>query len=285
MQRGNDANVLLNDRQEIIAFGTGSSACSEHEWGSKSMQADLCKADLQTDEQLIQVLRAGKAVSYPQLLDRKAIARNLDRLTFKTGADENGESIAVLGYSPHEGAVSLSHSQLHLYRTSQNVAGAWDEGSFAVKVRGAEMVARLQQFYEGMLAGEGLFAGTFLASFERDLTGVIIARRDRLQPEHQAAIAQAQADWEAGLRLKARSELDKFDAVIRQRQAQKLPARHPGYLWPVWRDRKVDGEVVYQLNPGYGFQSYSRGYFTIDELLSWANAGGVEPLVPIKDAA
>jgi hypothetical protein len=310
MIRGHDPDTLLDKNGEIFAISTGADACTEHECGSNEMQADLCefsgfrrrmpsgfvaqmvealaanKPSMPSDDEIIALLRAGKPVEYPQLIERKSINRNLDKLVFtriEAGKD-TFEPEAVFGYSPF-GGVTLDNPQLSLYR-DQELAGAWDAHAFAVRVRGKKLVNKLERFAKRVKEGDGLFAGTFLQDQpKKRLSGVILAVKSGLRPEHRQAIAKAQQEWEAGLRLKAKSRVEELHKIFRDNQ-EKLPnVRLPGYIWPVWENRVVDGEVVYALNPDRGVDALHWGPYSFEELKRWILAEKKFKMQPLERLA
>lgn len=289
MRKGFNAAVVLDKDGEIFAISTGSDATAEHEGGSKPMQHALCQPVLKqpepgllgklaqacgltepaplTDEQLVSALRKGQPVVYPALIDRKAIYHNLDKLHYVAGT-EKGEPVAVFGYSPDGlNAVRVDQGELQLY-PNEKYAGAWDEREFGFKVRGEEMVGKLKRFAETAQAGDAVFAGTFLEDLEGTrLSGVIIAVKSGVGPQHQAAIDKAQREWEAGLRLKAKARVDEL--IIMGRRSDARPhAESPGHIWPVWTDGP-DSDVAYALNPGYGVKAEYWGPYTFEELEQW----------------
>jgi len=289
MRKGFDAAVVLDKNGEIFAISTGADATSEHETGSKPMQQALCQPSYKrpepgllnklahavgiaenvvlTDEQLIASLRKGEPVEYPALIDRKQISQNLDKLHFVVG-EENGTPVAVFGYSPRGvDAFRIEHPEIRLY-PREECTGAWDEREFAFKVSGQDMVDKLKRFAEKAQAGDALFAGTFLENFaDRRLAGVIIAVKSGLSQDHLEAVAAAQAEWEATLRLKARSRVDELNALCRKHESRPHAAS-PGYMWPVWT-KGADSDVAYGLNPGYQVKADYWGPYTFEELEQW----------------
>lgn len=289
MRKGFNAVVVLDKDGEIFAISTGADAAAEHENGSKPMQRALCQPLLKqpepglmgklaqacglaepaplTDEQLVAALRKGQAVTYPALIDRKAIQHNLDKLHYVEGK-EKGEPVAVFGYSPRGlDVVRVDQHELQLY-PNEKYAGAWDEREFAFKVRGTEMVDKLKRFAAKAQSGDAVFAGTFLEDLDGTrLSGVIIAVKSGIGPQHQAAIDKAQRDWEAGLRLKAKARVD--DLNIMSRRSDTRPhAASPGHIWPVWTNGP-DSDVAYALNPGYQVKAEYWGPYTFEELEQW----------------
>lgn len=285
MRKGFDSAIVLDKRGEIFAIATGSDACAEHECGSKALQQALCEGQADADHAerlLIDALRKGETVAYPALLSRKIISRNLDKLQYVEGVDKAGTPVAVFGYSPYS-TLKVDDRELSTFR-EEGVSGAWDERSFAIRVVGQKMVNKLKQFAERMQAGEGVFAGTFLKDGAKQrLGGVIIALHTKLRPEHRQEVAKAQAEWEATVRLKAKSRLEELYAVYREHCKPRGAVALPGYLWPVWVNNEVDGDVAYALNPDYGVDAPYWGPYAYDDLKAWILAEKKFPLRPLRE--
>ena len=294
MRKGYDPAMFLNKKGRMFGFCTGSGPCSEHEQGSRSMQEALCRKDGLSDEQLIKKLRQESAspsasslasvpLVYPTLLDRKSLVSDLKRITLLEGTDKKtGEPVAMIHFSANGRAPSLEDRELSL-GYQKTVAGAWDPHGFAFKVWGERDVKRLQAFHTSMLAGNGVFAGTFLKSHDGVRTsGVAIVNRTLLRGEHLAEIKKAQEKWEADMRLKAGSELyafyDRYRSACLKDRTKDISL--PGAIWPVWRNQ-VDGEIAYALNPGYGVKAPYYGPYDLEQLERWTFAEKKFDLVPL----
>lgn len=303
MRQGSNAQLVFDKHGQIFAISTGSDACAEHECGSKELQAELCgtpdvettpygriraamigAAVPKTDDDVVDALRAGQSFVYPSLIDRKRIARNLDQLVFAV-AEENGQKVAVFGFGYQgENTIRTDHGQLISYNKA-DVVGAWDERSFAIKVYGDKLVKKLQTFANMVKDGDGVFAGTFLTKHGKaELTGVVIALQSALRPEHRKEISDAQAKWEANMRLSARSRAEELARISRDKKVHPHAAS-PGFIWPVWKDGVVDSEVRYALNPSYQVDAQYWGPYTFEQLHDWIVAAKKFPLKPIRDAA
>ena len=283
MRKGYDPAMFLNKKGRMFGFCTGSGPCSEHEQGSRSMQEALCRKDGPSDEQVIERLRKGKLKEYPMLLERKSISFDLKRIALLGGKDKKtGEPVAMIHFSANGRAPSLDDGELSL-GYQKKVAGAWDQHGFAFKVWGEKDVKRLQAFHASMLAGDAVFAGTFLKSHDGvQASGVTIVDRTLLRGEHLAEIKRAQEKWEADMRLKAGSQLDAFydryrSACLKDRTKD---ISLPGAIWPVWRNQ-VDGEIAYALNPGYGVKAPYYGPYDLEQLERWTFAEKKFDLVPL----
>jgi hypothetical protein len=273
MRRGSHPALLWNDGR-LVAFGTGSDACAEHECGSKPMLQALTDG-ISQDEVLVDALRRAKTVVYPSLLEQRRITNHGLLQFIETPAAADAPCEAFFGFCRHpltEYRDELSFPHPAFSRgMNVNLAGAWDEQSFAIRVRGEQLVTALRHFYEGTRKGHGVFAGLFLK--EPRLTGVIIADERYLTDEHRTGLSRAQAEHESKLRLRAR---DDSDALLREmekafpKDAKQSP--HPGYLWVVWAD-KTESEILYALNPGYGIPAGYYGPYTRQQLLDWAASG------------
>ena len=285
MRRGYDSQLVFSESGQMVAFATGSDACSEHEGGSEMMQAILTEKKTSEAEVLQALrkqaqptgflrtmlrglftrLRSGKPVKYPDLLDSKRIVKFPKELQFIVKHEGEAHE-AILGLAQHDLSEYADHNlcfHKNMSQSDPNVAGAWDDRSFAIRVRGKEYVDALTAFHEALRAGKVGFAGTFLKREPR-LGGVILADLTQLSEEDKAAIRSAQADMESKLRLKARSEEDALYKEIRQHTQ-----RHIGHLWPMWSDEQ-ETEVVYGLNPNSGIPAAYYGPYRKEQLLEWA---------------
>ena len=262
MRKGNKANVLLDSQGEILAIGTGSDSCAEHECGSMPMQRLFCRPgtpivspvtgkQVALSELLIE-LRGNQQFfdgyfngtlnfEFPQLLERKRISNNLDRIAFGMGVCREGEPIGILACNTdlayaekklnYFGTQSVFNDKNRAWdRTEAHVAGAWDEETFALAVKGEELIAKLGRFAKKLQLGQGLFAGTFLRTGEgADLEGVIVMDIAGLKPEHRVEIDKAQDEFEATL------VLNSHEASTRVNQANQT---HRGlghsFVWNVW---------------------------------------------------
>jgi hypothetical protein len=304
MRKGYDPRLILDKRGEIFAIATGSDACTEHECGSAALQEALCVQDEPapgfltriaqkfgqenptpqlSESALIALLRDNKLTTYPSLLERKRIVRQLDKVTFLEGV-EDGVRVAVLGYSPGT-PITLDERELRIWSHDgkQELTGAWDSRSFAFKVQGDKLVRKLKNFYEALLAKDVVFSGLFLSgSFKAQLAGVVLSRESALRPEHMVSLAKAQSEWETALQLKALSRVDELTEAYRDEcKKGNRYARLPGYIWPLWKDNIPGSPVVYGLNPSYSTDAAYYGPYTYEQLLDWMRAEKKDRLEPL----
>lgn len=275
MRQGNRATLLWDNKGHLVAISTGSDACAEHECGSMPILQALTNV-IEQDEQLVKALQRGQPVVYPSLLEQRRITHPEKLQFIETPVSDKGTCEAFFGLARHP----LTEYQNDLcfpsraFRRDENidVVGAWDEESFALRVRSQKLVEALRSFYEGVCKGHGIFAGLFLKG-EPFLGGVIIADERYLTESHLESLGRAQAEYESKLRLKARDDSGEVLQQMRKVHPKGNDfASHPGYLWAVWAD-KQESEVLYALNPGYRIPAGYYGPYTRQQLLDWAASG------------
>lgn len=272
MRRGYDSRFLTNEKGQLVAFATGSDHTAEHEQGSQPLQNALSQ-EASLEAQVMQELRAGRTPRYPSVEERKRIVSNLDAVQFiEVPGTTTNPPQALLGFAPrplHNFKDELTFPSSIREVEDRDVTGAWDTRSFAIRVRGADKVAALREFHEALKAGKVAFAGTFMPDEPR-LRGVVLARLDLLPDSIRESMAKAQRAYESKMRLKARDDSAALTREMLNGCGRRLT--HFGYLWAVWKDAE-ESEVVYRLNPGYGFKAQYGGSYTRQQLLDWAAAG------------
>lgn len=285
MRKGNQPEMVLDPKGRLIAIATGADFTSEHEWGSKDLMEALTSTHTADKDVLARQLKAGKLAAVPDLMACKRINRNLEHIAYGERI-EGGEMEASVVFDAHAQLEPFGNhyidSELAFPRFSEpkDIAGAWDNRSFGFRVRGEKKVLQLRAFVQALHEGKGIFAGTFLKQAGKQrLSGVIIAVEELLRPEHRAEMKKAQADFEADLRLQVKARTPELLGL-----AQKLTGRSVGHIWPVWKDRVVDGEVMYALNPGYGVDATYWGPYSFEQLHDWLKAGAATALRPTVSA-
>lgn len=299
MRKGYYPTLVFSKKGNLIAISTGSDACAEHEMGSKKMMSVLCE-QYDNEAALLKKLRSyqppgvvekiktlvggtQEAVSlkervsrdasfkYPDVLEIKRITKAPKELQFIEVFDKDGKlTEAYMGLAPNA-LNEYSHELQYpsgTFRTDVNldIAGAWDERSFAIRVRGAKLAKALKVFYQAMLDKKVVFAGTFMNGWR--ISGVILANTDFLPDEQKKNIQEAQADYEKALRLKA---LDDSDELYRELYKMNNN-RGFGYLWAMFKDAS-ETEVVYGLNPHSDVNADYLGPYTATQLRDWVASG------------
>ena len=282
MRRGFDAQLVFSKSGALVAIATGSDACAEHEQGSKPLQLALC-TNYDDEDAMVSALASGKDVAFKPLLDRKRISKVPKELQYVELPVKDGE--------PPEALLGLAREPLQHYlrelaypytqygKNDLDVSGAWDQGSFAIRVRGKKYVKALRQFYAAMQEKKCLFAGSFLT----ELSGCVIANSERLNDAAREAMKQAQLDYESNLRLKAK---DDSSALMREMNSlgQRGSSFHFGFIWVSWADESQN-KVAYCINPDSNLDVQYGGPYTREQLLDWARNRFSTPLRPLKPAA
>lgn len=273
MRKGNHPAVLLDEAGHLIAFGTGSDACAEHECGMQSVLNALTDS-VEQDATIVAALRRGEPVVYPSLLEQRRIRRPELLQFVETPARAQRPAEALLGYARAPLAECLGELDFPHPAASRgrdiNLAGAWGERAFAFRVRGDALVAALREFYQDLRNGRGVFAGLFLKNTM--LGGVIVANARHLGAWHRGSIARAQAKHESQLRLRARDDVKQLQAEMRAAVPVGKRVSWPGFLWAVWADAQ-ESELVYALNPSCNVSAQYYGPYTRQQLLDWAASG------------
>ena len=285
MRRGFDPMLIFTNSGNLVAIATGADACTEHECGSKPMLEALC-AQPADDAKVIAALKGGKTVMYPNLLESRRITRLPNTLQWLESAQAGKEPEACFGLA--NSPLDFKRHELEFFNHAsgtrdKDVAGAWNESSFAIRVRGQKYVAALREFYKALREGKVAFAGLFFKRDRVHLSGVILADTRYLSDEDRTAIVIAQQKHESSLRLKARSESDQLMYEL----STELRATHIGgigFLWPIWSDAN-ETAVVYGFNPGYRVNADYYGPYTKDELLAWGQAKASYRLASKRKAA
>lgn len=263
MMKGSYPRIIEAEAGQVLGISTGFNACQEHNINHEDLQRALTVLRYGIDDEIIAGLRAGEHVNLPHILERMRLVKNLDQIQFREISDGDTPE-ALIGYC--EGDITDHLGQLQI-QSNQSCAGAWDNRSFAFRVRGMQQVMQLKDLYRQMTLGNTCFASCFaFYDGEAQLDGVTIMVVDRLYPKYQEAVAQTQSDYLSKLRLKAASRESEL------RQFFYRGKTIPGFIWPMWKD-DAETEVVYGFNPGAGVKADYCGPYTFYELKVWAEAG------------
>lgn len=278
MRAGFKPYLQFSQDGHLIAIGTGSDACAEHECGSKPMMEKLCQ-QVQEDNLVIRELRRRnegrltvreklfglEEMVYPNLLEMKRITKFPKELRFVKIDGETPE--AFLSLTNHD----VTKDDELRFRTTlngeQDVASAWDENTFAFRVRGEKNVRALEEFYADMLEKKVVFSGMFIKNHK--LGGVILGNSRHFDENIHESILAAQKEHNSNLRLKAR---DDTKSLYHEMYEACGNNKHFGFLWVRWANPD-ESELVYCLNPGYGVKADYWGPYTREQLLDWARSG------------
>lgn len=268
MRRGSNPTIMFDRKGNIFAIATGSDACAEHETGSMEMQRSHASGYRELDEYVRQLKKASITPSIentPSILDMKSIDKH-DDMVFVEGV-ANGEPFATF-YSFSE-RNDFYNNELEKYSSNRECTGAWDNRHFAFRVYGEKLIKKLRHFYDGIKENDAFFAGYLMGApcFDKPRpSGVIIARKSMLRPEHHEYLRDAKQKYFDEVLLGYHSKKEDIDEAFQKKGV------FPGYIWPVWKNRDKL-EIAYRINPSYEFQNripYGSD-FTYDELIDFVN--------------
>ena len=87
MRRGFSPRIYF-ENGHLVAISTGSDACAEHECGSKELLTELCE-QYANEAKIIEQLKRGECVKYPELLETKRIVRRSPHLKFSVNSEQS----------------------------------------------------------------------------------------------------------------------------------------------------------------------------------------------------
>lgn len=279
MRKGYGSQILLDANGGLIAFATGADFCAEHEMGSQPLMSELT-SQVDVSDSVVQQLKAGTLKAYPQLRDLKRFdykrAAKRPQLQFHHLEVPGKPPEVLFGYSDAKlldllGMLTFTSSS----REDQSISGAWDEGNFAIRVRGETYVNAMLGFRKSLEEGHGLFAGTFIKenpnpdAYRRQLTGVIIGDETRFTPEIDAAIEDAQKTFEKSLRLKAFGDIENVRRAVYEAGHRKGHSTSFLHIWAAWAS-DADETIAYRVNTG---RIGCSGFYSKEALIEWAAAG------------
>ncbi len=279
MRRGFHPRAYFENGQ-LVAVATGSDACAEHECGSRPLMRELCEQ--YTDEtEVLKRLISGKRVEYPQMLEIKRIVKFPASLQFSIVENEETPEAVLSVYNGNVSSYFNTELAFPSPRSQddQNIAGAWDERSFAVRVRGKGYVEALNGFYQDLRKKKVVFGGMFFHREPTIFSGVILVNSRYLSEADLANIEKAQHKYESALRLKARDDSTLVSHEVNEALKGRFGFGGAGFIWAKWKDEH-ESEVVYGFNPWNHKQAAYGGPYTREELLAWADAQASYKLVP-----
>jgi hypothetical protein len=253
MRKGNNTSLALVDGK-ILAFGTGSDACTEHECGFAPVLSHFTDAPYGvTAQEIAESIKLGRIKEIPQLIDMKRISRNTADIVL---IEEKYNTI--LGYARHASALASTNPELKSYR-KEEVTGAWDEHSFAICANSPKTRDALRSFHARIQAGHGLFAGLFMPN-TLDLSGAILGDAETIMARYGKEIKAAQAKFESKVELEVKSRAMELRRML-------LPKNDHSFIWAVWGSKP--GEVLYSINPGYNTNANYGGRHTFEKIAAW----------------
>jgi hypothetical protein len=271
---------------KLLGLSLGFDFCAEHEGGIERLkmeygvtnrvgviglearQTTRCSPRLAFIEKTAEF----KTFKYNSAKERTAYTRKIrDQLGTK-------ECILVHGWNitnntTNETEIKDIDRQLSLYE-DRPIAAAWDDESFAVKVRGEDNRKYLAQIRDAFHQCNIAFLGQTVSSSWIKRSGLLLAIASEMPQSIHDEYIQHDKDQ---IRLK--------DAHLKTGITERLKAAGRGYfaLSPHWLPKDHAGSafpVYYWLNPREQQQN-NYGYFTVEQLDEWI--AGTGP-IPKKEA-
>lgn len=243
MRASNNAAWLVVD-DKLLGLHLGADYVAEHEWG-------------------IAGIRKGFGIDHPSTV------KGLDARKVTIVPDENlrlSDDRTRLVYSEtwQYGGNHFASKELEFQRSSPDLACAWGERSFGIRVQGARYKLHLLDLFAAFLQKDiAIWLGGRLGLLANAGLNIMIARRvpeeDRKRmlaaDVDNEALRQAAAATGIEAKLKAAGEKHRFFA-----------------LSPRWRHenepRRTKHKVMFWLNP-YDQQNNDAGWYTVEELEAW----------------
>lgn len=292
MRRGIHPSMVYNDSGLFIGIATGSDSVSEHEQGAEPLLQSLTKFE-STKATAIKSLRreflmlnsknplmklAGNLkvrffpYTIPSVVESKRVTKLPKTLQFIKIEGDVPEAYLGVARNP----LTNYERELRFPSTSTgadaNCAGAWNEKSFAFRVRGADYVNKLTQLYEAFRNNGTVFSGSFTA---QSAGGVVLCISELFDQKIIDQLAIGQAKFVADMRLKALDESSHIEQALRK----FFDGTFPGFIRPTWID-EAKSTFAYLYNPNRGFDAEYQGPYSKEELLTWGACKGTYRLKP-----
>lgn len=196
----------IENKGRLVAVGTGSEPCSEHEWGINPLLTGLC-GNFGQEEAVFQGLTAAKlqAIEAGGALPFEPTTSRL--ITETSGIFDATDTVVMTDYDTRTDTiyeryvVAVSADSRDMLRCAQAETrnffnksmwcGAWCDSSFGLAAIGDKQIKQLREFVKSMRNGQVCFGG-FMNQFDRKLRGLILVDLSNpLRPEYKQAMRQA----------------------------------------------------------------------------------------------
>jgi hypothetical protein len=267
-----EAGWMLADDGTLLGLNLGYDRCGEHEQGINDLLSELGvklpKFPLGVDDRMTTVVPERL-----QLLEYKTKPRDKRRKGYATAMlclleawEFNNKRTVEETVSAHE-LVFSSEPGEKWHKPEYDLTTSWNRRGFAIQVRGEENIQRLKDLHAAFLRKDIAVALPWAKSFFRGGTSFVIASRMAAK-DKASVLAQDEAYKELILAAEATGVYATLEAAGKGWHA----------LSPAWFDDQKD-EVVFFLNPKEQ-RRYTHGWFTVAELLDWAQDKGPVILEP-----
>lgn len=256
----------------VQGFSLGYDFAAEHEWGTPYLKAALGIEQKAfplgvEDRTMTQVPAALRFVSYELRSKDRRVKRTMPAaLLF---CNDHAAHLHTQGATGAELAQALDAGFWYDFADKRGpqtdayqIVSSWSsQDGFAIHVRGAENVARLQALHEAFLRKDISLADAAIVGFARKSLTLVV---NSTVPDEMRA--QVRANDEAHLRL--------HQAVKATGIEDELKAKGLGWyaLSPAWENAEGSA-LLFFLNPK-NQKEHAHGWFTLDELRAWALGQG-----------
>jgi hypothetical protein len=290
MRRGRDNGWLTNDESgDFMGVNLGSDQVAEHEWGIKGIKQVLGVPGADEDNDRRKTDYGG--------------VYGMDRRRCKSpkpdcvALHEEGDTLNLIVMKPYslksflEYGFDRTHGGQGEWRfwTNDTMVTAWDESSFAIRVKGEENFKKLRELHEALMKGECCIwlggGGVFQNA------GLCIAIHDRIPEKHLKTMREGDMDHEKLNRAAAATGIQKKieDANEQWRKMQEVESGSRFYgsdrwgyyaLSPRWAHKeerkRTKHPVIFWLNP-MDQERNNYGWFTVEQLEQWLQGNGPIP--------
>lgn len=289
MRRGHDNGWLINpDNKQLVGINLGADFTAEHEWGTKRLKERFGIADCDISKFGLakrQITKANEKELHFYADDKNALLVCESSWEWERNPEARRDYLLnkcseLTIYPPSR----LFKSKDKKEKENADIATAWDEATFGIRVQGTKNISFLKYLYEQFATkniaiwqgGGGLFGNA----------GLIIGIVDRVPADSAKIMADADEDY---YKLQMASEKTgikaKIDAINEKHHNETGRwGNDPfGYyaLKPAWKngacERKSAHPVMYWLNPQQQ-DKVNFGWFTVEDLEQWLQGEGPIPM-------
>ena len=249
--------VWVDNDGEFLGINLGADFCAEHEWGIKELKRQF---GIDSDKMGIEKRAITKLVEDNFLLDTKGkygtliFARSINYYVDK----EDQRKDLFKRWLPS-----------HLLKQGETeITGAWDEGSFGIRVIGKENKAKLMELHKAIYNKDAIIMLGKFSDNPFENAGLMILIKSKLPKSFTDAAMEAdldskklqEADLATGIKAKLEKAGKRWMALSPRwiADARKANSKHP---------------VQYWLNP-FDQQNNEYGWYTVEELELWAQDKG-----------
>lgn len=262
MRSTNNAE-FITDGDTFIGINLGADFTAEHEWGIKELKGKLG-------------------------IDGSKMGIERRTVTHITEPDLSINLKGKYGILLYDNNVSYYHDKPEImtdmvkrwlptykHRDGQEaVTGSWDEGSFGIRVTGAENKERLKELHKALFNKDAVVMLGKFGNNPFENSGLMILIKSRLPKEFSDRLMEADTD------AKKLADADKATGI--KKKLEKAGKRWMA-LSPRWisDQSKSKHPVMYWLNP-FDQRNNQYGWYTVEDLELWAQDKG--PIIENSDA-